>query len=286
MDIGGFSEHPDFPGNGVEWGELNTRWFQYGTFTPLLRVHGQDNRVGPRELWNFNQQAFDAHLRFDRLRYRLLPYIYSLAGAVTHEAGTIMRPLVMDFRTDPAAREIGDQYMFGPAFLVSPVTTYQAREREVYLPPTTGGWFDFWTGAHQAGGQTITAPAPYDALPLYLRAGSIVPIGPELQYTDEAAPDPITLYVYGGADGEFALYEDEGLTYDYESGAFTRIPMRWDDATETLTIGACEGFFPGMLTSRTFEVILVTSDQAVGFSFTPVPDQSLAYNGSAVTVQL
>jgi alpha-D-xyloside xylohydrolase len=286
MDVGGFAEHPDLRGDSAEWGELSSRWFQYGTFTPLLRVHGQDDRVGPREMYNLDSQAFQAQLKFDRLRYRLLPYVYSLAGAVTHEGSTIMRPLVMDFRTDSAAQQIDDQYMFGPAFLVSPVTTYQARQRQVYLPVTPGGWYDFWTGAAEAGGQTIMAEAPYDSLPLFLRAGSIVPIGPELQYTDEAPPDPITLYVYAGADGTFTLYEDDGLNYDYEDGAFTRIVLTWNQAARTLTIGARQGSFAGMLANRTFEVILIEPTQPVGFSFTPEVEQSVVYDGTAVTLEL
>ena len=286
MDVGGFAEHPDLAGDDVEWGELCTRWFQYGTFTPLLRVHGQDDRVGPREMYNLNAEAFEAQLKFDRLRYRLLPYVYSLAGAVTHDAGTIMRPLVMDFRDDPNVLEIGDSYMFGPAFLVSPVTTYGARQRDVYLPPTPGGWYDFWTGTSQDGGRTITALAAYDSLPVYVRAGSIVPTGPELMYTDQAPPDPITLYVYAGADAEFVLYEDDGQTYDYEAGAFARTSMSWSDATRTLTLGAPEGSFPGMIQSRTFDIVLVEPGDTVGFSFTPVADTTVHYEGTLVSVAL
>jgi alpha-D-xyloside xylohydrolase len=286
MDVGGFAEHPDLAANRVEWGELCTRWFQYGTFTPLLRVHGQDDRVGPREMYNLNSEAFQAQLKFDRLRYRLLPYLYSLAGAVTHDAGTMMRPLVMDFRDDPNVFDIDDSYMFGPAFLVSPVTTYEARQRDVYLPPTPGGWYVFWSGAQQAGGQTITAAAAYDSLPVHVRAGSILPMGPELTYTDQAPPDPITLYVYAGTDGEFTLYEDDGQSYDYEGGAFARITMSWSDAARTLTLGTREGSFDGMLQARTFEVLLVEPSRAVGFSFTPVADTTVSYDGTAVSVTL
>ena len=285
MDAGGFAE-PRTTRPGAEWDELLTRWFQYGTFTPLLRVHGQDDRVGPREMYNLSTEAFEAQLKFDRLRYRLLPYLYSLAGAVTHDADTIMRALVMDFPSDTRVHEIGDSYMFGPALLVSPVTTYRARQREVYLPATAGGWYDFWTGSQQAGGQTITASAPYDSMPLYVRAGSIVPTGPELRFTDEVAPDPITLTVYAGADAQFRIYEDDGLTYDYEGGAFSRITIRWDDATRTLTLADREGSFAGMLETRTFDIILVEPSRPVGFSFTPQADTSVVYDGSAVSVTL
>ncbi len=285
MDIGGFSEK-DGAGDGVEWGELNTRWFQYGTFTPLLRVHGQDDKTGPREMWNFNEESYTAILKFDRLRYRLLPYIYSLAGAVTHRAYTIMRPLVMDFRTDESVREVGDQYMFGPAFLVSPVTDFEAREREVVLPDTPGGWYSFWTGEAEAGGRTVTAAAPYDEMPLFMRAGSIVPTGPELQFAGETAWDPITLYVYAGADGAFTLYEDQGLTYDYEDGEYAEIPITWDDETSTLTLGARQGSFDGMVAEHTFNVILVSKDTPVGFSFEPEPQESVMYEGEEVVIGL
>jgi alpha-D-xyloside xylohydrolase len=286
MDIGGFSEHPDFPGDRVEWEELITRWFQYGTFTPLLRVHGQDDRVGPREMYALGNEAYQAQLKFDRLRYHLMPYLYSLAGAVTQDADTIMRPLVMDFRTDASVLEVGDQYMFGPAFLVSPITTFQARQRQVVLPTTPGGWYDFWTGTNSAGGQTITASAAYDSMPLHVRAGSIVPVGPELMYVDEVVADPIALYVYAGADGSFTLYEDDGVSYDYEGGDFSQIPLSWNDATRTLTLGARQGSYTGMLSSRTFQVILVEPSRAVGFSFTPTPDQTVTYDGTAVTATL
>jgi alpha-D-xyloside xylohydrolase len=268
-----------------DWRELNTRWFQFGTFTPMLRVHGE---FPYREMWEFGGEtspAYQAQLKFDKLRYRLMPYIYSLAGAVTRDGGTMMRGLVMDFRTDAKAREINDEYMFGPAFLVNPVTEARARTRPVYLPGAAE-WYDFWTGAALAGNQTIEAPAPYDAIPLYVRAGSIVPFGPELQYTGEKKADPITLYVYTGADGAFTLYEDDGLTYGYERGACANIPIHWNDATRTLTIGRREGAFPGMLAERTFQIVAVSKTKPVGFSFAPAVAQTVHYRGEPTTVQL
>jgi alpha-D-xyloside xylohydrolase len=189
----------------------------------------------------------------------------------------------MDFRTDAKALEINDEYMFGPAFLVNPVTEARARTRPVYLPAASG-WYDFWTGAALAGNQTIEAPAPYDAIPLYVRAGAIVPFGPELQYTSEKPAEPITLFVYTGADGAFTLYEDDGLTYGYERGASARIPIRWNDATRTLTIGRREGSFPGMLGERTFQVVVVSKQKPVGFSFAPQPDRTVRYRGTAMDV--
>ncbi|MGA2501006.1 MAG: TIM-barrel domain-containing protein, partial [Tepidisphaeraceae bacterium] len=288
MDIGGYTMDTRFstdnptPEATEEWRELNTRWFQFGTFCPLTRLHGE---LKPREPWTFggdNHPAYQTIVKFDRLRYRLLPYIYSLAGAMTQDAGTMMRPLVMDFTGDTQAREITDEYMFGPAFLVAPVTAYQARSRNVYLPPTTGDWYDFWTGTSTPGGQTIDAPAPYDSMPLYIRAGSIIPFGPDLQYTGEKPADPITFYVYAGADGAFTLYEDDGRTYGYEKGAFARIPIRWDEKSQTLTIGKREGSFKGMLKQRTFNVVVISKDKPVDFSFAPLPDHTVPYTGKAV----
>jgi alpha-D-xyloside xylohydrolase len=291
LDSGGFAVPTRFSvatpaaADLAEWYELNTRWFEYATFLPILRVHGQ---APAREMWQFGgdtSPAYAAMLKFDRLRYHLLPYIYSLAGMVTQQASTILRPLVMDFRSDATARETTDEFMFGPAFLVSPVTTYMARTRSVYLPPAAA-WYDFWMGTELQGGTSVTANAPFDAIPVYVRAGSIVPVGPELQYVAEKPADPITLYVYSGADGAFTFYEDQGTTYDYENGSFATIPLTWVDATKTLTIGARTGTFAGMLTQRTFQVVLVGPTKAVGFSFTPTADQSVTYSGAAVAVTL
>ena len=196
-----------------------------------------------------------------------------------------MRPLVMDFRTDAKARDTTDEYLFGPAFLVSPVTTYKARSREVYLP-SGASWYDFWTGANVAGGQTVDAAAPYDTMPVHVKAGSIIPTGPELMYTDEKPADPIVLWVYAGAAGAFTLYEDDGLTYGYEKGAFSRIPIAWNDATSTLTLVKREGTFAGMQSERTFEVVVVSKARPVGFSFTPKADKSVRYDGAAIDVRM
>jgi alpha-D-xyloside xylohydrolase len=292
MDIGGFSVPARFamknakPEDVDEWRELNTRWFQFGTFVPLLRVHGE---YPYREMWEFggdDSPACQAELKFDRLRYALMPYIYSLAGNVHLNGGTIMRGLVMDFPTDTNALNSVDEYMFGPAFLVSPVTTYQARSRAVYLPQTDGGWFDFWSGRHFSAGQTMEAAAPYDAIPLFVRAGSIIPMGPELEYTGEKPADPITLYVYSGANGAFTLYEDQGLNNEYEKGACARIPFTWDESTQMLTIGKREGVFQGMLQRRTFNVVLISEKNGIGFSSAPAAGQTISYEGKEMTVKL
>jgi alpha-D-xyloside xylohydrolase len=290
MDVGGFSVPARFSAqnprleDAEEWRELNARWAQFGAFVPLFRMHGESPK---REFWEFGGDASPAYqsmVKFDRLRYRLLPYIYSLAGAVVQESGTMMRPLVMDFPDDERARAIGDQFMFGPAFLVNPVTVYKARSRQLYLPKAAG-WYDFWTGAALAGGGTIDAPAPYDSMPLFVRAGSIVPFGPEIQYADEKPADPVTLVVYTGADGAFALYEDDGLSYGYERGAFARVPVRWNDKARTLTIGKRDGSFPGMLAERTFRVVFVSKSKPVGFSFEPKADRTVVYRGDDVVVR-
>jgi alpha-D-xyloside xylohydrolase len=291
FDTGGFSvpsrfEHAPRGSAALdEWRELATRWFELAAFVPILRVHGQAPR---REMWEFggdDSPAFKAQLKFDRLRYRLLPYVYSLAAGVTREGGTIMRPLVMDFPDAGAVTAVDDQYMFGPSLMVSPVTAYKVRERAVAFPPTPGGWYDFWTGAAMPSGAG-RSPAPFDAIPIHVRAGAILPFGPELQYTAEKPADPITLFVYAGSDGAFTLYEDDGVTNDYERGAWSTIPIRWHDASRTLTIGKRAGSFPGMLARRTFEVVLVTKDRAAPFSFAPRPDKAVPYAGESMAVKL
>jgi alpha-D-xyloside xylohydrolase len=284
MDIGGYQPpgrfvNPPSAADKDEWDELNTRWFQFGTFVPLMRVHGQ----GPyREMFNFGDAAFATMFKFDKLRYALMPYIYSLAGEATQNSGTIMRPLVMDFQSDSKAREIDDQYMFGPAFLVAPVTQYKARTRSVYLPKSAG-WYDFWTGAFSESAQTIDSAAPFDSMPLYIKAGSIIPVGPDVQYTGEKPTDPITLYVYTGANADFVLYEDDGASYGYESGAFAKIPMHWDDTKHTLTIGKRGGEFPGMLKQRTFQVVFASKDKPVAYGGSPAV-QVVQYDGASVQV--
>ena len=296
-DVGGFAvprkwsgRHPR-PEDLEEWRELATRWFQYATFCPLLRVHGQ---FPYREMWHFGadekHRAYQTQLAFDRLRYRMLPYVYSLAAAVTQRGSTPMRPLVMDFREDPEVLGIGDQFLLGASLLVNPVTTRGALRRDVYLPSdgdgagARAGWYDFWTGAHYPGGRRIDAPAPYQSLPLYVKAGSILPMGPELQHTGEKAADPLTLWVYTGADASFDLYEDDGVSYAYEQGAFSTLPLRWDEAKATLTIGARSGSFPGMLARRELRVVFVSRRAAIPHSATPAADRTLVYDGTPAMV--
>jgi alpha-D-xyloside xylohydrolase len=289
MDTGGytmqrkFSQQPMTPDAEEEWRELNARWFEYSTFTPLLRVHGE---LRPREMWTLGNDspAYNAELKFDRLRYALFPYIYSQAGWIMQNDYTMMRPLVMDFPRDRSARELPDEYMFGPALLIAPVTEYKQRTRSVYLP-TASTWYDYWTGKPALAGH-IEAAAAYDQIPVFVRAGSIIPYAPPMQYIGEKPSDPITLYVYAGADGSFVLYEDQGATFDYEKGAFSQIPMRWDDKTGTLTLGKRTGSFVGMLDHRTFQVVLVSKAHPVGFSPTATPSKTAEYTGAGVHLKL
>ena len=239
----------------------------------------------PREMFMLGDESspvYRAELKFDKLRYALFPYIYSIGGMVTHDGYTMMRPLVMDFREDAGARSVTDQFMFGPAFLVNPVTQYKARSRRVYLP-AGADWFDFWTGRQSRGGETVTADAPYDSMPVFVRSGSIVPIGQEQQYIAEHDNQQLTLYVYAGRDGRFSLYEDDGLTYGYEKGAFSRIPLAWSDQARTLEIGRRAGSFPGMAVNRTFNVIVISPASPAGYSPSAI-GKRVAYSGAQVRV--
>ena len=281
MDIGGFSVMNKFhnPANADEWQELQTRWHQFGTFVPLFRAHGQYPR---RELWNIapeGSQAYESILSYMKLRYNLMPYLYSLAGAVHFEDYTMMRGLPMDFPGDPKVRDLSDQWMFGPALMPCPVYEYKARSREVYFPE--GGWYDFYTGAYIAGSQTLTADAPYERIPLYVRAGSIIPFGPDMQWSDEKPADNIRLYVYAGRDADFTLYEDDGVTYGYEKGAYATIPIHWDDASRTLTLGERKGSFPGMLEERTFTVVVVDPEHPHAYDLDAAGTE-IRYTGTEV----
>lgn len=259
-DIGAFFAPRNlYPGGAQDpaYRELFTRWFQYGAFCPIFRVHGTDFA---KEMWRFGPDTEAVLDRYDRLRYRLMPYIYSQAWKVTSSGGTLMRGLAMDFPSDATARECKDEFMFGSALLVCPVIHPGIRTRDVYLP-SGADWYDFWTGRHFKGGRTIVADAPIETMPIFVRAGSILPLGPEIQYADEKPADPIELRLYPGASGQFALYEDDGISNGYKTGARSLIPIRWDGKGR-LTLGPRRGSFPGMLASRTFEVELGGPNQA------------------------
>jgi alpha-D-xyloside xylohydrolase len=221
-------------------------------------------------------------MSFDRLRYRMLPYIYSLAWKTTSEAYTPMRPLVMDFRSDARAQNIGDQFMYGPALLVNPVTEPAATTRRLYLPETK--WYDFWSGSPVVGGRTVDAAAPIERLPVYVRAGSILPLGPDEEWSTQKPADPIELRIYRGADGDFTLYEDENDSYDYEKGIYATIPIHWDDGKQALTIGDRKGQFPGILQSRSFQIVFVGQNHGVGINPEDRPDKTVQYSGKQISV--
>lgn len=292
-DIGGYH----YNWSAADWStasnrELFTRWFQFGVFSPIFRIHGKGERALFSDNWDAKTK--EILLNYDNLRYRLLPYNYSLAWKVTKEGYTLMRALKFDFREDPAVNAIPDQYMFGPAFLVNPVTSSRNNpgnnpkagvSRQVYLPAGTT-WFDFWTGKTLPGNQTIEAEAPIETIPLYVRAGSIVPMGPQVQYATEKPADPIELRIYPGADGSFTLYEDENDTYNYERGKYATITLTWNDMARKLTISARKGQFPGMLEKRSFRVVLVGENKGTGVTITERADREVVYGGRLMEIEM
>jgi alpha-D-xyloside xylohydrolase len=273
LDIGAFFVAPkeqwfwrgDYP-DGCEdpgYRELYTRWIQFGAFLPMMRSHGTDT---PREPWRFGgpgDASYDTIVKFIHLRYRLLPYIYSLAAMETRDDYTMMRMLAFDFRHDARVYHIADQYMFGPSVMVCPVTEAGAKQRSVYLPSGCD-WYDFWTGRRYTGGQTIRAEAPIEILPLFVRAGSILPMGPLVQHSGEALDAPIELRIYAGPEGQFNLYEDEGDNYNFELGRFTTIPIEWNDREHRLTIAPRSGSFTGAVSRREFHATRVVEGRGVG----------------------
>jgi alpha-D-xyloside xylohydrolase len=280
-DIGGYWPPHEDPLADPAYQELYTRWFEYGTFCPIFRTHGHRPH---NELWAFDKVE-PTLVKFDKLRYRLMPYIYSLAWKVTSEDYTIQRPLVMDWRADAKTWSLGDQFMFGPAILVNPVLKADASKRNVYLP-AAAAWYDFWTGEAVHGGQEIEADAPLDRIPLYVRAGSILPMGPEIEYTGQDADGPIELRIYRGADGRFDLYEDAGDSYDYEKGQHAVISIRWDDTASLLTLDMRQGSFPGMAKSRIFRIVLVASGHGTDETVSTAAEKEIRYDGGKLQVRL
>ncbi len=288
FDIGGFSPERRYethdPAHLAEWRELSLRWFQHGAFVPIFRLHGQ---YPFREIWNIAPEGTPHYASFEhylKLRYTLLPYVYALAGDTYHKDGTILRTLAMDFPNDPKVKDIADQYLFGPAFLVAPVTTFKATTREVYLP-AGATWIDFETGTRHEGGQTIAAAAPLARIPVFVRAGSIVPRTVVQQYVDEKPDAPLTIEVYTGADGTFSLYEDQGRSYGYERGEFSRIPLSWNEASGELSIGAREGSWPGMQANREVRVRFVAGPRGDNGAIEPATDATVQYDGNALVVK-
>ncbi|MEM2505288.1 MAG: glycoside hydrolase family 31 protein [Candidatus Bathyarchaeia archaeon] len=279
-DIGGF-----FSGNPEtdSYREIFARWFQWGSFCPIFRVHGT---TYAKEPWRFGSEYERILVKYIRLRYRLLPYIYSHAWRVTKEGYTFMRPLIMDFRMDTRVADIDDQYMFGSAIMVSPVTLPKIKARWIYLPRSICGWYDFWTGRHMNGGVWIETPTPIDIIPLHVKAGSIIPMAPPLQYAKEKPWNPIEVRVYRGADASFTLYEDDGETYSYERGEYSLTPITWLEDEGRLIIGAREGGYPGMLRERSFHIVFVRDGYGIGVEETVIPDRVVKYDGKEVEVKI
>lgn len=286
-DIGGFFADRWKKGGGnsnPEFQELYVRWMQFGTFCPMMRSHGTDL---PREIWNFGDRGswcFDAQEKSINLRYKLLPYIYSTSWDVSHNSGTFMRPLIMDFAADKKTHDIGNEYLFGHSILVAPVTQYNARTWPVYLPEGSD-WYNFWTNEYQKGGLTAVTETPVDKMPLYIKAGSILPIGPAVQYTSEKKWDNLEMRIYPGADGEFVLYEDENDNYNYEKGNYSTIRFKWNQKDKTLTIENREGSFSGMLKSRKFRIAIADHNNALGDANAKTV-KTISYNGKKIVVTL
>jgi alpha-D-xyloside xylohydrolase len=288
-DIGGFAVEKRYEKPNAadlqEWRELQTRWVQYGVFCPVFRIHGQ---FPYREMFNTapeNSEYFQSMLYYDKLRYRLMPYIYSLAGATYHSGYTIMRSFIMDFADDEKAINCSDEFMFGTALLVAPVTEYGSRNRQVYLPKGSA-WYNFYTGEQLQGGQTIKADAPLKQVPLFVKAGSIIIYGPEIQYAMQKTEGLHTIYVFGGSNGAFKLYNDNGLNMGYQNNEYTEIPMKYNDKDQTLTMDAIKGSFKGMEKNYKFRVVFVNAQKPAGYDPDKDSGKIIEYDGDAQTINL
>ncbi|UAY57068.1 TIM-barrel domain-containing protein [Arachidicoccus terrestris] len=289
MDIGGFAVESKYqkPGPKLKeaWRELQTRWFQFGAFSPIFRSHGQ---APAREMFNIAPEghpAYSSMLYYDQLRYRLMPYIYSVGAATYFKNYTPMRGLAMDFPEDQQATAITDAYMFGPGLLIAPVTRPHVTTKAVYLPKGVQ-WYGFYNGKHFNGGQIIQATAPYGRMPVFVSAGTILPTGPVRQHTGPLA-DTLDIYVYAGKDGQFTLYEDQGTTYDYEKGQFQKIEFKYRDTTGNLEISAPKGRYnekvPG---HKTFRIYWVNPASAVGIDAKAAPAKTVIYKDRPVKISL
>ncbi len=296
-DIGGFflwkySKKIEDP----EYRELYVRWLQFGAFTPMMRSHGTD---APREIYQFGEKGsvyYDAIEKYIELRYSLLPYIYSTSWDVTAHNSSMTRALMMDFASDKKALDINDEYMFGKSILVCPVTNSMyskdtkedfssIKSKEIYLPKGTD-WIDFWTGEKLAGGQKVKKETPIDIIPLYIKAGSILPIGPDVQFATEKRWDNLEIRIYEGANGEFTLYEDENDNYNYEKGKYSTIKFTWDDTKQILTIDSIQGSFQGMLKERKFKVVKIDGQKYNDKHNVVISEKEINYNGEKKSITL
>ena len=283
-DTAGFFRPKGNQYTSPDYNDLLSRWFEWSTFCPILRVHGYQTHT---EFWNWLPATQQILAQYDKFRYRMLPYNYSVAWQVTSVGSTIMRALPIDFREDLKALAISDEYLFGPSLLVAPITEPKADHREVYLPKGAD-WIDFWSGESLVGGFTVKAVALEDRIPLFVKAGSIIPLGPEMEWNDQKPCDPIELRIYPGTDGAFTLYEDEGDSYRYEKGAYATIHMVWNDKEKNLTLADRKGSFPGMLKKKTFHVVLVAPDKGTGMVDSTASKEAkvISYSGSEVSIDL
>jgi alpha-D-xyloside xylohydrolase len=279
-DIGGFFRPGRSQYTDEKYHELLTRWYQWGAFNPIFRMHGYQTETEP---WKFGQKVEDNMRKMLNLRYRLLPYIYSEAWQITKNGSTIMRPLVMDFNGDSAAINCKFQYMFGKSILVAPVTQPNVDQWNVYLPKSSD-WFDFWTGKQFKGGQVVKTAAPLDRIPLFVKAGSIIPMGKIIQSSAEKS-DTLEICIYKGADARFDLYEDEGDNYNYEKGVYSTISFMWNEKKQVLTIDTKKGNYTDSSKKRAFRVVLVNENNGAGRD-AGIKKKEVLYKGSKVKLKL
>ncbi len=277
-DIGGFFRPGQSQYTDKKYHELLIRWFQWGVFNPIFRVHGYMSETEP---WKYGIEVEENIRKMLNLRYQLLPYIYSEAWQITNNGSTMMRPLVMDFRND--VKSVGQNYefMFGKSILVAPVVEPEIKAHKVYLPETSN-WYDFWTGQLKNGGQTIETEAALDIIPLFIKAGSILPKGGKVQYASESRNDSLEIRIYEGADCEFTLYDDEGDNYNYEKGYFSKVTFSWDNNERSLSISKRKGKFNGMQIEQTFNIILISGNKSIGFDSNGKLDKVIHYSGEEV----
>lgn len=280
-DIGGFFRPGISQYSDTNYHEILIRWFQWGAFNPIFRVHGYQSETEP---WKYGSNVEENIRKILNLRYRLLPYIYSMAWQITKKGYMMMRPLVMDFSLDKESLEKPYEFMFGKSILVAPVTEPGIKEQEIYLPKGVD-WYDFWTGEKFSGGQIINKKLSIDIIPLFVKAGTILPIGPELQFTAEKKWDTLEIRIYEGADGEFTLYEDEGNNYNYEKGIYSTITFKWYDKRKMLIISDKKGNYPGMLQNRTFILIKVSKNVGTGYYWSN-NNLIINYNGLMKKIKL
>ena len=289
-DIGGFAVEDRYANNNKnkgetleEWRELNTRWYQFGAFCPIFRAHGQ---YPYREIYNIspeNHEAYQSMLYYDKLRYSLLPYIYSLVGEVYQENSTIMRGLVMDFPNDTTVLNIADQYLFGKDFLICPISQFKQRNKKVYLP-IGNDWYDMYNGKKWSGGQWINADAPYERIPIFIKSGAIIPVGGQIESTADASNDTLKFFVYDGNDGEFTLYDDAGDDFTYEANNFATTKITFDNTKKTLTFDDRKGAYYNKGKVQTFKIVLIDQNNKSTLNDTKL-NKEVIYNGDAMTIK-